>query len=80
MPGLRWLTREEAALYLRVSPNTLDKLPIRPNLIQVPGSSRKLPRYDCRELDAYMSKLPREGEPECDADSTTSPSPKSEPR
>lgn len=45
-----WLTREEAASYLRISVRQLDRLPIPRSL----AAGSRSPRYERGELDRFM--------------------------
>ena len=65
----RLVTREVAAAYVGVSPNTFDELEGRglmPKARVIPGLRRKL--HDLRELDIAVDALPHDGEDTIDAD------------
>lgn len=47
----RWLTREEAATYLRLSRRQLDRLPLPRSYAAGPRS----PRYNRADLDVFMA-------------------------
>lgn len=61
LPPRRLLRREQAALYVGVSPNTFDKL-VRDGCVPAPKvfPSATVKVWDMRDLDAFADSLPYE--------------------
>jgi len=58
----RLITREAAAGYVCVSPNTFDEMVERGTMPKPRILSEKRRAWDVRELDAAADQLPRDGE------------------